>query len=302
MKKLLYLSIALTMLATISFSQKTFAQDTAEITYQDFYDNLSPYGTWIDYASYGQVWRPNVEDDFRPYLTNGYWTYTDEGWYWNSNYEWGWATFHYGSWIYDDYYGWLWIPGYSWAPAWVTWGSFNGYYGWAPLMPGVNIRRGFGSWHPHAFYWNVVPCNRMCDRDLSIIRIVDRNAKKIGKHMVIVNNFVSPSNHRTDSYSAGPKIEEVTNYTQRNISVTKITNSNTFERNKMEGNNLRVYRPEVRIDQPQQTREAEKMNIRPIINNNQWPKRKFNTRQQKENVERLPMHMRSMKMPHHGRK
>jgi hypothetical protein len=40
------------------------------VTYQTFYDELSPYGKWIDYPGYGYVWSP-AEPDFRPYYTNG---------------------------------------------------------------------------------------------------------------------------------------------------------------------------------------------------------------------------------------
>ena len=49
-------------------------------TDQVFYDELSPYGQWIDYPDYGYVWQPNVGPDFRPYETNGYWAYSDYGW------------------------------------------------------------------------------------------------------------------------------------------------------------------------------------------------------------------------------
>ena len=31
-----------------------------EVTYDDFYNDLSPYGTWMDYPSYGRVWICNV--------------------------------------------------------------------------------------------------------------------------------------------------------------------------------------------------------------------------------------------------
>ena len=91
------------------------------VTYQTFYDDLSPYGDWIDYPEYGYVWHPRVAD-FRPYSTAGHWVWTDEyQWMWVSDYNWGWATFHYGRWLYDDFYGWVWMPGYEWSPAWVEW-------------------------------------------------------------------------------------------------------------------------------------------------------------------------------------
>ena len=100
------------------------------INFNVFYHELSPHGTWINSRSYGRVWVPSVGRDFRPYATNGYWTMTDHGNMWVSGYSWGWAPFHYGRWYWDDYYGWAWIPGYEWAPAWVTWRSGGGYYGW----------------------------------------------------------------------------------------------------------------------------------------------------------------------------
>ncbi|MCJ7466103.1 MAG: hypothetical protein MUO53_05345 [Maribacter sp.] len=139
---------------------------SASITFQNFYDDLAPYGNWIEYPGYGHVWHPSVAGDFRPYLTNGYWNYTDEGWLWNSNYPWGWAPFHYGRWIFDNYYGWFWIPGYEWSPAWVTWGDYDDYYAWAPLMPNVNVGFAFNSWRPSSFYWNVVGRDHMYDRDI----------------------------------------------------------------------------------------------------------------------------------------
>ena len=45
----------------------------------------------------------------------------------------------------DDSYGWLWKPGYEWSPAWEL-GQFDNFYGWAPLMPGVNVGIAFDSW------------------------------------------------------------------------------------------------------------------------------------------------------------
>ena len=47
------------------------------VTYQTFYDDLSPYGDWIDYPEYGYVWHPRVTD-FRPYSTSRHWVWTDE--------------------------------------------------------------------------------------------------------------------------------------------------------------------------------------------------------------------------------
>ena len=64
---------------------KAFAQ-RGSVNFQVFYDDLSPYGTWVENADYGYVWIPNVDPGFRPYATNGHWVFTDEGWTWISNY------------------------------------------------------------------------------------------------------------------------------------------------------------------------------------------------------------------------
>ena len=99
-----------------------------------FYDNLAPYGEWVEIPNYGWSWAPRVERGWRPY-TRGQWIMTDDGWYWDSDERFGWAAYHYGRWVNDPYYGWVWIPGTEWAPAWVSWRHGNGYTGWAPLPP-----------------------------------------------------------------------------------------------------------------------------------------------------------------------
>jgi hypothetical protein len=100
-----------------------------------FYDQLSPYGDWVEAPSYGWVWSPRgVAAEWRPY-TLGHWVYTDdEGWLWVSDEEWGWAAYHYGRW-YANAGRWFWVPGRDWAPAWVSWRTGGGYIGWAPLPP-----------------------------------------------------------------------------------------------------------------------------------------------------------------------
>jgi hypothetical protein len=91
---------------------KSSAQVSVNVSFQTFYDELSPYGQWIDYPEYGYVWRPdNRYNDFQPYRSGGHWVWSEyDSWLWVSDYEWGWAPFHYGRWIYDSYDGWLWVP------------------------------------------------------------------------------------------------------------------------------------------------------------------------------------------------
>ncbi len=110
--------------------------ENQDISYNNFYEYLAPFGQWINDAQYGYVWSPEVPATFRPYFTNGHWALTSYGNTWVSEYQWGWACFHYGRWIFDSYYGWLWVPGTNWGPAWVSWRSGGGNIGWAPLAAG----------------------------------------------------------------------------------------------------------------------------------------------------------------------
>jgi hypothetical protein len=109
-----------------------------------FYEQLSPYGHWVERRPYGWVWLPfGIRAGWRPYAL-GRWVMTDYGWTWVSEEPFGWATYHYGRWIYDPEYGWEWVPGYEWGPAWVAWRTGAGYIGWAPLPPEVRFRIGIG--------------------------------------------------------------------------------------------------------------------------------------------------------------
>ena len=53
-----------------------------EQSFQIFYDELAPYGKWIDYPGEGYVWCPRVEANFQPYSTRGNWVNTEHGWTW----------------------------------------------------------------------------------------------------------------------------------------------------------------------------------------------------------------------------
>jgi hypothetical protein len=108
-----------------------------------FYDQLAPYGNWIERPNYGWVWTPrNVSASWRPYQA-GHWVWSDEGWTWLTDEPYGWATYHYGRWYQDPELGWAWVPGSDWAPAWVSWQEGDGNVGWAPLPPGANVNASY---------------------------------------------------------------------------------------------------------------------------------------------------------------
>ena len=133
-KFLVAFSLSFIFLNCLPPTQAIAQYDDAYISYNDFFQNLAPYGQWIEDPKMGYVWSPEVEGNFRPYYTNGHWAMTDYGNTWVSDYAWGWACFHYGRWTFDSYYGWLWVPGSDWGPAWVAWRKGEGFWWIAPPL------------------------------------------------------------------------------------------------------------------------------------------------------------------------
>src|SRR4051812_13028055 len=76
------------------------------------YDDLSPYGTWVEVGGYGRLWRPyGVSIGWNPYGYGGWVWYPSYGYVWVSSYPWGWTPYRYGGWHYVNTYGWCWRPG-----------------------------------------------------------------------------------------------------------------------------------------------------------------------------------------------
>ena len=203
-----------------------------EASFQVFYDQLGPYGRWIDYPGEGYVWAPNVEAGFQPYATNGHWVYSEQGWTWASSYPWGWAAFHYGRWSYEEGYGWLWLPGHEWAPAWVTWGRTDGYYGWAPLGPHIASGQ---QWSPPQQYWSFVPAEHINKPNIANY-VVDRSANNtIIQKVTIINN--TTINNRTI-------VNNTVNNTVNNVHVnnnnTTVNNNNTVNNVHVNNNNATI--------------------------------------------------------------
>lgn len=214
----------------------------SSVTYQTFYDELQPYGNWINYPGYGYVWQPRQSSGFRPYESDGHWVSTVDGWAWASDQSWGWAPFHYGRWLNEPSIGWAWVPGYEWAPAWVTWGRYNDYYAWAPLAPGINFSFGH-TWRAPDNYWSYVPNNCIQQRNLNRYIVRDNRNPVVVNNITIINNYNS---YNKSNYYRGPDYNEVEKYTHTTIhpvtiasaqrpGVTKIDNANRYE----------VFRPAV---------------------------------------------------------
>ncbi|WP_223653357.1 DUF6600 domain-containing protein [Hymenobacter psoromatis] len=242
--------------------------DGGPVTYQMFYDALSPYGQWVNDPDYGYVWLPSVGPNFQPYGSNGHWVYTDYGWTWVSDYAWGWAPFHYGRWRFSDPYGWVWVPGYRWGPAWVAWRQSAGYYGWAPLgpppvQPGVRVNIGFSFSFGNApvvpARWYFVPAAYVASPRIATYYLPPARTTVLYNQTTIINNTyvnktVNNTVHNTTvinnqrergGYPAGPARADVEKATGQPLQQVAVTSRNTPGVG-VQGNSLAFYRPDVK--------------------------------------------------------
>lgn len=222
------------------------AQQTT-ISLQVFYDELSPYGQWIDYIDYGYVWIPNAEPDFVPYSSDGHWILTEYGWTWSSDYDWGWAAFHYGRWSFDNSFGWFWVPDNQWGPAWVNWRQYNEYYGWSPMEPGISLsisfRQSYDSNNDHWLFIRDRDFERS-DMNRYYVGRSDRD-RMVRNSTIIKRTYVDRT--RNTTYVSGPSRESVQQATGRTISPVSVRENNKPGQNLRNGQ-LEIYRPRIEKD------------------------------------------------------
>jgi hypothetical protein len=222
----------------LGFTGRVSAQPGLSVPVESFYDELAPYGEWTQYPGYGNAWIPSAGPDFQPYASNGHWIVTEYGNTWVSDYDWGWAPFHYGRWIYDPAYGgWLWLPGSDWGPAWVSWRSGGGYYGWAPLGPGVNINLNVNL---PAFCWTFVPQAYITSPRLYNYRVSRPNVVNIYQNTTIINN-VYRSNNR--AYVYGPQRGDIERVTRRSVPVYRVDQMSRPGRSVVGNGSVGFYHP-----------------------------------------------------------
>jgi hypothetical protein len=239
--KFFAVSVLLTIFYTINPTQVK-AQD-APVNFQVFYDDLSPYGQWIDYQGYGYAWVPSAGPDFAPYSTGGHWIWTDYGWTWASDYDWGWAPFHYGRWDYDNYYGWVWIPDNQWGPAWVSWRRSAGYYGWTPLSPGISFNMAIGNYNPTADRWIFLQDRYMGQNDIHNYYGPRKNNQTYINNSTVINNTYVDNNRHT-TYISGPRREDVQKVTGNEIKPVSIRENSTPGQ-RLNNTELNIYRPQI---------------------------------------------------------
>jgi hypothetical protein len=218
-----------------------------------FYDNLSPYGNWIERPSYGWVWTPTaVSTSWRPY-EDGRWVWTDDGWVWVTDEPYGWATYHYGRWYDDPEIGWAWVPGDEWGSSWVSWQAGADYVGWAPLPPGVNVSVGVGGYGGYAY--GIAPENYL------FVPGRDFLAPQVATYVVPptrVRNFWGQTRNFTNyrfnggrAFNQGIPVDQVQRFVGRRVPRYQVTDlgGNDFKRfrggARIQGNRLAIFRPQV---------------------------------------------------------
>lgn len=223
-----------------------------------FYENLAPYGEWINMPQYGWVWSPYaIRYDWRPYQ-DGYWVWTEYGWTWVSNEPFGWAVYHYGRWVFDRHLGWLWVPGRVWGPAWVAWRHGAGWVGWAPLPPDdaryAGLRIGPFNFRMDTirnYHWNFVEERYFCTpelrphiaRSVRNVNIVQQTQNVTNYNIVnntIVNNNINITNIEKRIGRPVPR------YSIRDA-------SGPAQSRLGQGNTLNLYRPKVAEGNPRRT-------------------------------------------------
>jgi hypothetical protein len=201
-----------------------------------FYDNLEPYGQWLDIPGYGYCWQPNgVDESWQPYL-DGYWVYTDAGWTWVSYEDFGWITYHYGRWTRVEDVGWVWVPDYQWAPAWVSWRSGGDYVGWAPLPPECRFDSGIGiSFWVDSMYGVGPGFYRFCrmrDFGAPSLRSVMIDPAQNAAIIITTTNITNITTNNNIVYNGGPSYRKLSRLSERPIQRLQLvqqTDPSTFQ-------------------------------------------------------------------------
>jgi hypothetical protein len=235
-------------------------------SFQNFYDNLSSQGQWVQTPDYGYAFQPAVSDpNWAPY-TDGHWVYTAYGWTWASDEPWGWATYHYGRWVNIVGTGWVWVPGYQWAPAWVSWRYGGGYCGWAPLPPstfvGVEVGGGginlgfdfqFGSECDTEFgigpgCYNFIPIGYIGERRYHGY-YMDRS-----RNFTIINNTRNVTNiyitrNSGNAFSAvrvgGPSLADINAHSRTPVQQVRLAAAGQAGISSVDGGTMNIFRPRI---------------------------------------------------------
>ncbi|HEY2293702.1 MAG TPA: DUF6600 domain-containing protein [Thermoanaerobaculia bacterium] len=208
-----------------------------------FYDDLAPYGNWIQRPSYGWVWAPRaVSAGWQPYR-DGHWIWTDQGWTWVTDEPYGWATYHYGRWYADPEIGWAWVPGDEWAPSWVSWQEGGDYIGWAPLPPSVTVS--FGgvvavTLAPETYVF--VPERYFLAPSFTSYIVPRERCVDVYRR---THNFTHYRHSGDRVYNDGVPVEQVQRFVGRPVQRYQLADVTSARAARIQGNRVSIFRPQV---------------------------------------------------------
>jgi hypothetical protein len=219
-----------------------------------FYDDLAPYGNWVDRPQHGWCFVPrHTRSNWRPYQA-GHWTLTDYGWTWVSDEPYGWATYHYGRWSNDPDYGWEWVPGQQWGPAWVSWQEGGDYVGWAPLPPTAEFSGNYGvDYGGVSFAASLVPDSYLFvpERNFLAPRLDSYFVPqaRIGGFWGQTRNFTNYRFENNRFINQGVPVDRIqrgVGHTIPRYQVADLAEGQRHQREQLRGNQIGLFRPEVR--------------------------------------------------------
>lgn len=280
MKKLIYISLLTIFVLGFSGSFSASAQPSYG-GYSSFYNDLSPYGHWIELSPDFVVWRPSANMSWAPYAS-GRWIWTNFGWYWDSYEPFGFIVFHYGRWFYDDYYGWVWLPDNQWAPAWVEWRFDDSFIGWSPLPPYAFFSLNSGIFWSYNYvspynYWHFVNIHHFHYNNINNYFVADNIKYRTYSNTKIRTRYETRNNAVFNRGVDPSDIETITRNKFRENTVTLRDRS---------GNTDPVVRRDNSIDinyRPDQNREIKNRTIEKNTRTSTLDVRNIRTRQNNSN-------------------
>jgi hypothetical protein len=223
-----------------------------------FYDQLSPYGEWVEDSNYGYVWSPyGIDAEWRPY-THGHWVYTDDdGWLWVADEEWGWGPYHYGRWFVSSG-RWLWVPGTEWAPAWCSWRNGGGYIGWAPLPPqaafSVGIGLQIGGVQLDAYVqptsYNFVEERHFADSNIRAVIVPEAQRTVIIEKTKNITNYSVNGNRIVNRSVAVETVERAAGHPVPHAKVVETAATGGPHRTQVSGAQVKIFRPAIKAAPP----------------------------------------------------
>jgi hypothetical protein len=217
-----------------------------------FYDQLSPYGEWVEDPGYGWVWSPSgIDAEWRPY-TYGHWVYTDDnGWLWVADEEWGWAPYHYGRWFASGG-RWLWVPGTEWAPAWCSWRTGGGYIGWAPLPPqavftgGVLIGIGEFDGYVQPGWYNFVNERRFTETRMATVILSRSQNVTVIKSTTNVTTYSTSGSQIVNRSVNVQTVERALGHPVIRSTIVASASTAGPHRAQVAGSQVRIFRPQIK--------------------------------------------------------